>query len=149
MTYYYLFIILFMVIAFLADAIKKGELARFGKATAVCVVGALIGISLNLSNLYHTWQYGQETMRGKSELVKKNAANQTSSGLDRDYITQWSYGIDETWTLMIPDAKGGASVFRWRRTSRLWRRRILTSFRFTSSWDSTGATSRERADRYM
>ena len=110
MTYYYLFIILFMVIAFLVDAIKKGELARFGKATAVCVVGALIGISLNLSNLYHTWQYGQETMRGKSELVKKNTANQTSSGLDRDYITQWSYGIDETWTLLIPDAKGGASV---------------------------------------
>ncbi len=110
MTYYYLFIILFMVIAYLVDAIRKGELARFGKATAVCVVGALIGISLNLTNLYHTWQYGQETMRGKSELVKKNAANQTSSGLDRNYITQWSYGIDETWTLMIPDAKGGASV---------------------------------------
>ena len=110
MTYYYLFVILFMVIAFLADAIGKKEMARFGKATAVCVVGAAIGISLNLSNLYHTWQYGQETMRGKSELVKKNAANQTSSGLDRDYITQWSYGIDETWTLLIPDAKGGASV---------------------------------------
>ena len=110
MTYYYLFVILFMVIAFLADAIRKKEMARFGKATAVCVVGAAIGISLNLSNLYHTWQYGQETMRGKSELVKKNAANQTSSGLDRDYITQWSYGIDETWTLLIPDAKGGASV---------------------------------------
>ena len=110
MTYYYLFIILFMVIAFLVDAIQKKELARFGKATAVCIVGAAIGISLNLSNLYHTWQYGQESMRGKSELVKKNSANQTSSGLDRDYITQWSYGIDETWTLLIPDAKGGASV---------------------------------------
>ena len=110
MTYYYLFIILFMVIAFLVDAIKKKELARFGKATAVCIVGAAIGISLNLSNLYHTWQYGQESMRGKSELVKKNSANQTNSGLDRDYITQWSYGIDETWTLLIPDAKGGASV---------------------------------------
>ncbi len=110
MTYYYLFIILFMFIAFLVDAIQKKELARFGKATAVCIVGAAIGISLNLSNLYHTWQYGQESMRGKSELVKKNAANQTNSGLDRDYITQWSYGIDETWTLLIPDAKGGASV---------------------------------------
>ena len=110
MTYYYLFVIFFMVLAFLADAIKKKELGRFGKATAVCFVGAAIGISLNLSNLYHTWQYGQESMRGKSELVKKNSANQTSSGLDRDYITQWSYGIDETWTLLIPDAKGGASV---------------------------------------
>ena len=110
MTYYYLFIILFMVIAFLVDAIRKKEMARFGKATAVCFAGAAIGICLNLSNLYHTWQYGQETMRGKSELVKKNAANQTDSGLDRDYITQWSYGIDETWTLLIPNAKGGASV---------------------------------------
>ena len=49
-------------------------------------------------------------MRGKSELVKKNVTNQTSSGLDRDYITQWSYGIDETWTLLVPNAKGGASV---------------------------------------
>ena len=110
MTYYYLFIIFFMVIAYLVDAIRKRELAHFGKATAVCIVGAAIGISLNLSNLYHTWQYGQESTRGKSELVKKNSANQTSSGLDRDYITQWSYGIDETWTLLIPDAKGGASV---------------------------------------
>ena len=110
MTYYYLFIILFMVIAYLVEAIRKHEMQRFAKATAVCVVGAAIGISLNLSSLYHTWQYGQESMRGKSELVKKNAANQTDSGLDRDYITQWSYGIDETWTLLIPNAKGGASV---------------------------------------
>jgi hypothetical protein len=49
-------------------------------------------------------------MRSASELVKKNADNQTSSGLDRDYITQWSYGIDETWTLLVPNTKGGASV---------------------------------------
>ena len=110
MTYYYLFIILAMVIAWLVDAIRKHQLAAFGKATAVCIAGAAIGVCINLSNLYHTWQYGQESMRGKSELVKKNSANQTSSGLERDYITQWSYGIDETWTLLIPNTKGGASV---------------------------------------
>ena len=110
MTYYYLFIILAMVIAWLIDAIRKHQLAAFGKATAVCLAGAAIGVCINLSNLSHTWQYGQESMRGKSELVKKNSANQTSSGLERDYITQWSYGIDETWTLLIPNTKGGASV---------------------------------------
>lgn len=108
MTYYYLFIILFMVIAYLVDAIRNKKLAHFWKATAVCAAGALIGICLNLSNLYHTWQYSKESMRGKSELVKANTENQTSSGLDRDYITQWSYGIDETWTLLIPNVKGGA-----------------------------------------
>ncbi|MBW4865452.1 YfhO family protein [Prevotella salivae] len=110
MTYYYLFIILFMIIAYLVDAIQKKRMAQFVKATAVCAAGALIGILMNISNLYHTWQYAQESMRGKSELVKKDAANQTSSGLDRDYITQWSYGVDETWTLLVPNAKGGASV---------------------------------------
>jgi len=110
MTYYYLFVIFFMIVAFLIDAVRKGELARFAKATLVCVAGALIGIGLNISNLYHTWEYSKETMRGKSELVKKDAANQTGSGLDRDYITQWSYGIGETWTLLVPNTKGGASV---------------------------------------
>ena len=110
MTYYYLFIIFFMLIAFLVEAIREKQLSRFWKATGVCLIGAAIGISLNLSNLYHTWQYSQESMRGKSELVKKNAANQTNSGLDRDYITQWSYGVDETWTLLVPNTKGGASV---------------------------------------
>ena len=112
MTYYYLFVVLLMFIAFLVDAALKHEWKRFGKATVACIVGAVIGVSLNISNLYHTWQYGQESMRGKSELVKKDAAkeNQTDSGLERDYITGWSYGIDETWTLLIPNVKGGASV---------------------------------------
>ena len=110
MTYYYLFIILAMIVAYLVDAIRKKQMAHFAKATAVCAAAAVIGICINLSNLYHTWEYSKESMRGKSELVKKNSANQTSSGLDRDYITQWSYGVDETWTLLVPNAKGGASV---------------------------------------
>lgn len=110
MTYYYLFVIVAMVIAFIIEGAKKKDWHHVLKATGICAAGALIGICLNLSNLYHTWQYSQETMRGKSELVKENNANQTSSGLDRDYITQWSYGLDETWTLLIPNTKGGATV---------------------------------------
>lgn len=109
MTYYYLFVILFLIIAFLVSAIRKKKTAQFLKASAVCAAGAAVGICINISNLYHTWEYSKESMRGKSELVKENSENQTSSGLDRDYITQWSYGIDETWTLLVPNAKGGAS----------------------------------------
>ena len=109
MTYYFLFVILFMIIAYLINAIRNKKLTDFYKSAGVCAMGAVIGICLNISNLYHTWEYGKESMRGKSELIK-NAAKQTDSGLDRDYITQWSYGISETWTLLIPNAKGGASV---------------------------------------
>ena len=109
MTYYYLFVIFFMILAYLVDAIRQKRMAHFLKATAVCMVGGALGILVNLSNLYHTWEYGEESMRGKSELVKENTSNQTSSGLERDYITQWSYGIGETWTLLVPNTKGGAS----------------------------------------
>lgn len=110
MTYYYLFIVLFMVVAYLVQAIREKRFQHFLKASGVLVAAALIGVAINISNLYHTWEYQKESMRGKSELTKANSANQTSSGLDRDYITQWSYGIDETLTLLVPDAKGGASV---------------------------------------
>ena len=110
MTYYYLIIILLIVLGFFYEGIRQKAYMHLLKATGVCLAAAAIAVCLNLSNLYHTWEYGQETMRGKSELVKANSSNQTSSGLDRDYITQWSYGIDETWTLLVPNTKGGASV---------------------------------------
>ena len=110
MTYYYLIVILLMVLAFVIDGLRQKQYMHLLKATGVCLVAAVVAVCLNLSNLYHTWEYGQESMRSKSELVKANSDNQTSSGLDRDYITQWSYGIDETWTLLVPNAKGGASV---------------------------------------
>ena len=111
MTYYFLFVMLFMAIAFFVEAKRKGQLGQFAKATGVLVLAGLIGISVNLSNLYHTYTYSKETMRGKSELVQTgDAAKQTSSGLDRDYITQWSYGIGETLTFLVPNIKGGASV---------------------------------------
>lgn len=110
MTYYYLFVIAFMLFAYLIDAIRNKQMGHFLRATGVVVIGAAIGILVNISNLYHTWQYSQESMRGKSELRKADSKNQTSSGLERDYITQWSYGIGETWTLLVPNTKGGASA---------------------------------------
>ena len=111
MSYYFFFVILFFVGAYFEKAWRTKTLPQFFKASAVLIVAALVGIAANVSNLYHTYAYSKETMRGKSELVQTgDAAKQTSSGLDRDYITQWSYGIDETWTLLIPNVKGGASV---------------------------------------
>ena len=110
MSYYFLFVMLFMAIAYGVQAYQQKTLARFGKSTGVLVVAGLIGVCINLSNLYHTYEYSKESMRGKSELVKENSANQTSSGLERDYITQWSYGIGETFSFLVPNVKGGASV---------------------------------------
>lgn len=111
MSYYFLFVILFIVAAYFEDAWRNKNLPHFFKASGVLIVAALIGVCINLSNLYHTYEYSKESMRAKSELVETGeAAKQTSSGLDRDYITSWSYGIGETWTLLVPNFKGGASV---------------------------------------
>ena len=110
MSYYFLFVMLFMAVAFGVSAYQKKELPRFFKATGVLVVAGVLGVCINLSNLYHTYEYSKETMRGKSELVKPDTHNQTKGGLERDYITQWSYGIGETFSLLVPNVKGGASV---------------------------------------
>ncbi len=112
MTYYFLFVIGFMALAYLIDAYKHGETKKWLKATGCLAIGGLLGVAVNLSNLFHTWEYSKETMRSKSELTSKtkNAADQTDSGLERSYITAWSYGGDELLTLMIPNTKGGASV---------------------------------------
>lgn len=110
MSYYFLFVMLFMVIAYGVSAYQKKELPKFFKATAIIAIAGILGVCVNLSNLYHTYEYSKETMRGKSELVKPNNDNQTKGGLERDYITQWSYGIGETFSLLVPNVKGGASV---------------------------------------
>ena len=110
MSYYFLIVMLAMYIAYGIMARKQQEMSHFLKATGVLVLAGILGICINLSNLYHTYEYSKESMRGKSELVKENSANQTNSGLERDYITQWSYGIGETFTLLVPNTKGGASV---------------------------------------
>ena len=110
MSYYFLIVMLAMYIAYGIMARKQQEMSHFLKATSVLALAGILGICINLSNLFHTYEYSKESMRGKSELVKANSANQTDSGLERDYITQWSYGIGETFTLLVPNTKGGASV---------------------------------------
>ncbi len=112
MSYYFLPVMGLMSLAYLIQAVKEKKLAGWCKATLSLVIAAAVGVAVNASNLYHTYQYSKESMRGKSELTYKNKlnpGNQTKDGLERDYITQWSYGIGETWSLLVPDVKGGAS----------------------------------------
>lgn len=109
MSYYFLFCMAIMAIGYLVIAVREKRILAFCKSTAVLFLAGILGICVNISNLYHTYEYSKETMRGKSELVKEESPNQTNSGLDRDYITQWSYGIGETWSLLVPNVKGGAS----------------------------------------
>lgn len=108
MTYYFLPVMAFMWIAYLISALRNKTMGSFWKGTVTMLVAATIAICANLSNLYHTYEYSKETMRGRSELAAEGSSAQ--SGLTAEYITQWSYGIDETLTLLIPNAKGGASV---------------------------------------
>lgn len=112
MTYYFLFVIALMMLAYFITAIREKRLKQWTKATLCFGLGATLGVLVNLSNLFHTWQYSKESMRSKTELTQKtkDAADQTSDGLERSYITAWSYGGDEMLTLMIPDTKGGASM---------------------------------------
>ena len=108
-TYYLAITIAVLVIAELIADIKDKKLGHFIKASAGLVVAALIGVLTCSTSLYGNYEFGKETTRGKPVLTR-NEDNQTK-GLDRDYITQWSYGIGETWSLLIPNAKGGATAY--------------------------------------
>lgn len=107
-TYYLLILILVLGLFIFFDHLKNKTLPQFGKATAVLIVAAILAVLPNITNLLVTMEYSAQSMRGKSEL-KVDENNQTS-GLDKDYATQWSYGIAESWSLLIPNAKGGASA---------------------------------------
>lgn len=113
MTYYFLFVMLFMAVAYGVYDFMRKRYVHWFKATAVLAFSGLLGVAANLPNLYHTYEYTQHSMRGKSELTAQTTGKQSAAdateGLDRSYITAWSYGIDETMTLLIPDYKGGGS----------------------------------------
>ena len=108
-TYYLLLIVILIVIAeFISDILEK-KLAHFAKASLLLVFVAVLSTLTFSTKLYANYEFGKETTRGKPVLTLDDG-NQTQ-GLDRDYITQWSYGIGETWSLLIPNAKGGASAY--------------------------------------
>ncbi len=108
-TYYLALIIVILVVAELISDIKSKKLGHFLKASIGLAVAAIIGTLTCSTTLYGSYEFGKETTRGKPVLTR-NEDNQTK-GLDRDYITQWSYGMGETWSLLIPNAKGGASAY--------------------------------------
>lgn len=108
-TYYLVFIVVIYIIAEFIISIRAKKLDSFFKASACLLVAAVFAVMTCFTTLYANYEFGKETMRGKPVLTK-NVENQTT-GLDRDYVTQWSYGIGETWSLMIPNAKGGASGY--------------------------------------
>ena len=111
MTYYFLFVILAVIACYGVDAVRRGKYGRFAKATGALAVAAVLAVAANLPSLYNTWKYSKESMRGShTELATADSGEQKTSGLDRDYITQYSYGRSESFSLLIPDIKGGASA---------------------------------------
>ncbi len=106
-TYYTFLIVLVFGLVELYFAFKEKYIKKFLKTTAVLLAAALLAIGANFTNLYLTYDYGKDSIRGKTELTSEKQ-NRTS-GLDKDYATAWSYGIAETFTLVVPDIKGGAS----------------------------------------
>ena len=106
-TYYLAMMVLLLFVFESVTAYRKGTFNHILKSLPVLVVALLLALGTNFSNLWTTLEYSKETTRGKTEL-SLNKENQTD-GLDRDYITSWSYGVAESFTFLIPDFKGGAS----------------------------------------
>lgn len=111
MTYYLLFIIICLGIAYFIDAFRKKMLPHFFKSTGILAVAALIGLGLNATNIMATKEYADTSTRGKSELTLNpdGTPKESGDGLDYEYITTYSYGKLESFNLLIPNLMGGGS----------------------------------------
>ena len=107
MTYYFAIMVFCIVIFEFYHQYKEKELKHFFKAIGVLLAASFIAIGVNNTNLYNSYEYSKSTIRGKSELTFGDKKDKTA-GLDKGYATQWSYGIQETLSLLIPNVKGGA-----------------------------------------
>lgn len=111
MTYYFMFVILALMIATFIGAYKNKSLKQWGISTAALAGAGVLALAANFASLYNTAEYAKETVRGKATcLTVSGQGGKASEGADFDYITQWSYGGDETFTLLVPNVKGGASI---------------------------------------
>ncbi len=113
MSYYFLFVMAAMALAYLLHAVRSGSVRRWVYGTCVLAAAGVVAVAANLPSLYNTYEYSKETMRGRhSELSQPEGGEGavSSKGLDRNYITQYSYGRSELMTLLIPNVKGGASA---------------------------------------
>jgi len=106
--YYTVFILIFLAVVEFIYSIKDKELTAFFKTSGMLIVAAIIAVGMNATSLLTTYDYSKATMRGESNGLTVDTQN-SQHGLNRDYITQWSYGVDETMTLLIPNFKGGGS----------------------------------------
>jgi len=105
---YYLFIALFIFACIeLYHAYKAKQLQAFGKAVAYVIAGLFLAVLVNAGTLWTTYEYGKETIRGKSNLTTDKA--EPATGLDKAYAYQWSQGVGESFTFLIPNLYGGAT----------------------------------------
>ncbi|SFU72259.1 YfhO family protein [Pontibacter akesuensis] len=109
MTYYMLLLVLIFGVVEIIYAIKHGTFAELFKRGLVLLVAAVLAVGVNFGRLYTTAEYTEHSIRGKSELTQPNSGENVGNGLDREYAFNWSYGVGETITLLIPDFYGGSS----------------------------------------
>jgi len=107
--YYTLIILLFLAVVEFIYSIKNKEILSFFKTAGMLLAAAAVALGMNATSLLTTNEYTKYTMRGESNGLTMDTQN-SQHGLNKDYITQWSYGVDETMTLLIPNFKGGASA---------------------------------------
>ncbi len=107
--YYTMIILVFFAVVEFIYSVRNKEIRSYLQSAGLVLAAAIIAIGMNATSLLTTYEYSQYTMRGKSNGLTVDAQN-SQHGLNKDYITQWSYGVDETMTLLIPDFKGGASA---------------------------------------
>ena len=110
MSYYFGFVIAFIALAYLEKAVRGKALKQWAIATASLLAAAILAVAANSPNLYNTYKYSKETMRGGHSEIAAGSAKASDGGLDKDYITAWSYGKAETFTLLVPNVKGGATI---------------------------------------